>query len=148
MHHFLFAYRPRLTSTMPWQSMFWVGKRANRTQLQGIYSCWEHSSVQCPIVSSTIHIKKRCCPTLFSDQFAMSYCSNKPSTPSRGWGHKGMCKFCWTWRQDKFCSVNGTFQLGGFHMMCSVTYCTDHAVHTVNWEVCVWSSIWRMLALW
>ena len=24
------------------------------------------------------------------------------------------------------------FQLGGFHMMCLVTHCTDHAIHTIN----------------
>ena len=62
MHHFPFAYRPRLTSIMPWQSMFWVGNGANRTKLQGIPSCWEHSWVQGLIVSSSIHINKRCCP--------------------------------------------------------------------------------------
>jgi len=24
------------------------------------------------------------------------------------------------------------FQLGGLHMMCLVTHCTDHAIHTIN----------------
>ena len=62
MHHFPFAYRPRLTSIMPWQSMSWVGNGANRTKLQGIPSCWEHSWVQGLVVSSSIHINKRCCP--------------------------------------------------------------------------------------
>ena len=62
MHRFPFATRPRLAGNMPWQPMFWVGKKANRTQLHGVQSYWEHSWVQGLIVSSSIHINKRCCP--------------------------------------------------------------------------------------
>ena len=40
----------------------------------------------------------------------MSWCSNKPSTPSRGWGCKGLCNFCWTW-WDKSCNLSGTFSI-------------------------------------
>ena len=132
MHHFPFATRPRLAGTMPWQSMFWVGKRANRTQLQGIYSCWEHSSVQCPIVSSTIHIKKRCCPTLFSDQFAMSWCTTNQAHLLEGEGAKVCVTFAGPDVETNLATSVEPFQLGCLYWSCYTHY---------ELRVCVSSSI-------
>ena len=78
----------------------------------------------------------------------MFWCSNEPSTPTRGWGCKGLCNFCWTWCRDKSCNISGTFSIRLPVLIMLYTLWTKslcfkfHLAHISSLIVCESSRCW------
>ena len=80
----------------------------------------------------------------------MFWCSNEPSTPTRGWGCKGLCNFCGTWHRDKSCNVSGTIWCAWWRIVLIMLYilwtkslCLKfHLAHISSLIVCEASRCW------